>query len=137
MTKTSRWNLNLMLGKTWRSPTPSTRNHLKINRMAIEGGSLGLVVMGGDSRFEGHGFESQRHILDGYFFTLFFVKLYWCLFEKTKNKQKNRPGMAHFLKKNVNSYFYKIIHFVSGEITTLFKLPNNLDQPITYRNYSR
>ena len=45
--------------------------------------------------------------------------------------------MAHFLKKNVNSYFYKIIHFVSGEITTLFKLPNNLDQPITYRNYSR
>ena len=30
-------------------------------------GSPGLVVMGGDSRSEGCGFESQCHILDGHF----------------------------------------------------------------------
>ena len=33
----------------------------------IWGGSPGLVVMGGDSRSEGCGFESQCHILDGHF----------------------------------------------------------------------
>ena len=32
------------------------------------GGSPGLVVMGGDSRSEGRGFESRYHILDGHFF---------------------------------------------------------------------
>ena len=31
------------------------------------GGSPGLVVMGGDSRSKGRGFESQRQILDGHF----------------------------------------------------------------------
>ena len=31
------------------------------------GGSPGLVVMGGDSSSEGHGFESQHCILDGHF----------------------------------------------------------------------
>ena len=38
-------------------------------------GSSGLVVMGGDSRFEGCGFESQCHILDGHFFTLICCKI--------------------------------------------------------------
>ena len=37
--------------------------------MIKSGGSPGLVVMGGDSRFKGHGFESRHHILDGHFFT--------------------------------------------------------------------
>ena len=37
--------------------------------------SPGLVVMGGDSCFEGHGFESQHHILDGYFSHIFVVKI--------------------------------------------------------------
>ena len=32
------------------------------------GGSPGLVVMRDDSCFIGHGFESQRHILDGHDF---------------------------------------------------------------------
>ena len=31
------------------------------------GGSPGLVIMGGDSRSEGRGFESRHHILDGHF----------------------------------------------------------------------
>ena len=41
-------------------------------------GSPGLVVMGGDSRSEGRGFEYQYHILDGHdiFHTNFFVKLH-------------------------------------------------------------
>ena len=30
------------------------------------GGSPGLVVMGGDSRSKGRGFESSRQILDGH-----------------------------------------------------------------------
>ena len=51
------------------------------------GGSPSLVVMGGDSRSEGCGLESQRH-----FFTLFVVKLCLYLFEKTENKQKRGRG---------------------------------------------
>ena len=38
------------------------------------GGSPGLVVMGDDSCLKGRGFESQRHILDGHFFTLICCK---------------------------------------------------------------
>ena len=38
------------------------------------GGSPGIVVMGGDSCSEGHGLESQHHILDGHFSHLFVVK---------------------------------------------------------------
>ena len=34
-----------------------------------EGGSPGLVVMGGDSCSEGRGFESQHHKLDGHVLT--------------------------------------------------------------------
>ena len=37
---------------------------LKINS---EGGSPGLVVMGGDSCSEGREFQSKHHILDGHF----------------------------------------------------------------------
>ena len=39
----------------------------KIKNSNIMGGRPGLVVMGGDSSPEGHGFESQHHILDGHF----------------------------------------------------------------------
>ena len=41
------------------------------------GGSPGLVVMGGDSRSKGRGFESRRRILDGHdiFSHLIVVKL--------------------------------------------------------------
>ena len=38
------------------------------------GGNPGLVVMGDDSCSKGHGFKSQRRILDGHFFTDFVVK---------------------------------------------------------------
>ena len=45
--------------------------------MTLKGGSPGLVVMGGDSCSEGHGFESQRRILDGHdiFSHIFVVKI--------------------------------------------------------------
>ena len=33
------------------------------------------MVMGGDSCSEGRGFESQHHILDGYFSHIFVVKI--------------------------------------------------------------
>ena len=49
------------------------------------GGSPGLVVMGDDSCLRGCGFESQRHVLDGYFSHMFVVKIV-LLFEKAKNK---------------------------------------------------
>ena len=39
------------------------------------GGSPGLVLIGGDSRSEGSGFESQCRIWDGYFFSLIFCKI--------------------------------------------------------------
>ena len=44
--------------------------------ITYRGGSPGLVVIGGDSCFEGCGFESQYHILDGNFFTLICCKIY-------------------------------------------------------------
>ena len=46
--------------------------------------------------FEGRGFESQHHILDGYFSHLL-VKIVM-IFEKTKINQKE-AGDGHFLKK--------------------------------------
>ena len=33
------------------------------------------MVMGRDSRSKGHGFDFQRHILDGHFSLLFVVKI--------------------------------------------------------------
>ena len=38
----------------------------RIVKKIDQGRSPGLVVMGGDSRSKGHGFESQRWILDGH-----------------------------------------------------------------------
>ena len=66
----------------------------------VEGGSPGLVVMGGDSYSEGRGFESRHHILDRHFFTFICSKNCNSLFEKTKINKKG-PGMAHFFKKQV------------------------------------
>ena len=41
------------------------------NKREILGGSPGLVVMGGESRSKGRGFDSRHPILDGHFFTIF------------------------------------------------------------------
>ena len=56
------------------------------------GGSPGLVVMRGDSRLEGCGFESQHRILDGHCSTSICCKKLYCLFEKTKINEKQAGG---------------------------------------------
>ena len=54
---------------------------LKTNTLHVnDGGSPGLVVMGGDSYSKGREFKSRHHILDGHFFTyLFVVKFVLCV----------------------------------------------------------
>ena len=53
------------------------------------------MVMGGDSRAEGCGFESQCNILDRRFFTLIFLQncIDVCL-KKTENKRKRGRGWS-------------------------------------------
>ena len=43
------------------------KTKMKLISLSREGAGPGPVVMGGDSRFEGRGFESQCRILDGHF----------------------------------------------------------------------
>ena len=65
------------------------------------------MVIRGDSRSIGCGFESQRRILDGHdiFHIDLLLKLY-CLFEKTKNKQREAGVGPFFLKKSSHRSFY-------------------------------
>ena len=78
------------------------------------GGSPGLVVMRYDSCSRGCGCKSQRHILDGYFFTLICCKnCSVCL--KRLEKTKKRPGLAHFnyiqetyFKSNANNFWKQL-----------------------------
>ena len=58
------------------------------------GGNSGLVVMGGDSRPEGCGFESQHRIPDGHISHLFAVKI--LMFGKTKINEKEAWGWPIF-----------------------------------------
>ena len=64
------------------------------------GGSLGIVVLEGDSRSKGHGFESRRRILDGHdiFSHWFVVKSCIVCLKRPKINEK-RPGLVHFFKK--------------------------------------
>ena len=52
-------------------------------------GSPGLVVKGGDSWSEGHGFKSQHRILDGHFSHMFVVKIVMFVW-KDENKWKKQ-----------------------------------------------
>ena len=63
------------------------------------GGSPGLVVMGGDSCSKGHGFISRCRILYGHniFSHIFVIRIVMFVWGD-ENKQKKRPRMAHFLK---------------------------------------
>ena len=58
-------------GSDWCCPNKGRNQWLM---MAFKKGSPGLVVMGGDSRSEGCGFESRHRILDGHFPHIFVVK---------------------------------------------------------------
>ena len=64
--------------------------------MPLEAKTPGLKVMGGDSRSEGHGFESQCRILEGRFFTLICCKIL-LLFVWKRPKINEKEG--HFYKK--------------------------------------
>ena len=56
-------------------------------------GRPGLVVMGGDSRSEGCGFESRHRILDGHFSHIFAVIFfYFCLKRPKINEKEARVG---------------------------------------------
>ena len=66
------------------------------------GGSPGLVVMGGDSRSEGRGFESRHRILDGHFFT-YCKNCNVCLKRPKINEKEAGVGPFFFLKKAVGS----------------------------------
>ena len=60
--------------------------NLPMQIMLMTGGSPRLVVIGVDSCSEGRGFESQHHILDGYFSHLFVVKIVMFFLKKDGNK---------------------------------------------------
>ena len=68
------------------------------NNYRLRDGSLGLVVMGGDSCSEGCGFKSQHCILEGHFSHLFVVKIVMFVLKKTKINEKE-AGYGPFLKK--------------------------------------
>ena len=71
----------------------------KVIILALQGWSPGLVVMRGDSRSKGRGFESQCRILDGHdFFTLICCKNCIVCLEKTKIN-KIEAGVGPFLFK--------------------------------------
>ena len=57
------------------------------------------MVMGGDSRSEGRGFESQCHILDGHFFTLICCKIVLMFILKRLKINEKEAGNGPFLKK--------------------------------------
>ena len=59
--------------------------------------SPGLVVMGGDSRSEGHGFESRHRILDGHFSHIFVVKICNVCLKRPKINKKE-AGVGPFKK---------------------------------------
>ena len=63
--------------------------------MVYLGGSPGLVVMGGDSLSEGHGFESWYHILDGHFSHIFVVKICNVCLKRPKINEKE-AGVGPF-----------------------------------------
>ena len=58
------------------------------------------MVMGGDARSKGHGFESRHRILGGHFFTyIFVVKICNVCLKKTENTRKRARGWPIFKKK--------------------------------------
>ena len=52
----------------------------------------GLVVMRGDSCSEGHGFESQHHMVDGHFSHLFAVKIVMYVWKDKRNQKEAMNG---------------------------------------------
>ena len=69
------------------------------------------MVMGGDSRSKGRGFESQHHILDGHFSHIFVVKICNVCLKRPKINVKE-AGVGPFFKKGTGlSRYLKFIFF--------------------------
>ena len=71
----------------------------RVKTEEVKGGSPGLVVMGVDSRSKGRGFESQRRILDGHFFTLICCKNCIVCLKRPKINKKEAGVGPNFKKK--------------------------------------
>ena len=90
------------------------------------------MVMGDSSCSNGCGFKSRRHILDGHFFTLICCKnCIVCLFEKTKNKQKE-AGVGPFTKKIMNECLLPKFYCSKMVLKWHFRLPTFI---IKYRGF--
>ena len=80
-------------------------------RLRSMGGSLGLVVMRGDSRLRRFGLESQHQILDGHFSQYIVIKTCKncnvCL-RNTKNQRKRGQEWPIFIK-NVRDQRYRFM----------------------------
>ena len=61
------------------------------------------MVMGGDSRSKGRGFESQRRILDGHFFTLICCKNCIVCLKRQKINEKE-AGVGPFKKRRLDGW---------------------------------
>ena len=85
-------------------------NFFTSNIQCFLGGSPGLVVMGGDSRFKGRGFESRCHILDGHFFTLICCKIVRMFDGKRQKINEKVAGVGPFFKKNIQCSNLFILH---------------------------
>ena len=69
------------------------------NKILIQYGSPGLLLMGRDSCSKGREFPSRHCILDGHFSHLFVVKIVMCV-GKDENKWKRGRVKPIFFKKN-------------------------------------
>ena len=79
------------LPQTCRGKFSCKEKQKKVNNPGKKGGSPGLVVMGGDSCYEGGEFESQHRILDGHLSHIFVVRIVM-VFLKWAN-----PGLFLFI----------------------------------------
>ena len=61
-------------------------------RHLTKGRSPGLVLMGGETCFEGRGFEPQRRILDGYFSHVFAVIIVMFVWKDENKLKRGRDG---------------------------------------------
>ena len=73
--------------------------------------SPGIVVVGGDSSLECHGFESQHQTLDGHFFSLICCKHCIDVCLKRSEINEKEAGDGPFLKQSV--IFHKLLKILS------------------------
>ena len=87
----------------WRNPAAFIVSNTFEAKLKHEGGSPGLVVKGGDSRSKGHGFESQRQILDWYdiFSHWFVVKIVLMFVWKRPKITEKEAGDGDSIQGNV------------------------------------